>query len=125
MLAVVTAVMVYRGLLVLRYYRRPRRDETPVERFAELPVVTVQLPIYNERFVVERLLESVCRIDWPSDRLEVQLLDDSTDETTAIAARKVAELRDRGFDVKHVHRVDRTGYKAGALREATAVARGD
>jgi cellulose synthase/poly-beta-1,6-N-acetylglucosamine synthase-like glycosyltransferase len=125
MLAVVTAVMVYRGLLVLRFYRRPRADETPRQRFPEPPVVTVQLPIFNERFVVERLLESVCRLDWPRDRLEVQLLDDSTDETVAIAGAKVRELRARGFDVKHLHRTDRTGYKAGALREATHLARGD
>jgi cellulose synthase/poly-beta-1,6-N-acetylglucosamine synthase-like glycosyltransferase len=125
MLAVVTAVMAYRGLLVLRFYRRPRADETPRARFPGPPVVTVQLPIFNERFVVERLLESVCRIDWPIDRLEVQLLDDSTDETVSIAAAKVRELRARGFDVKHLHRTDRTGYKAGALREAMAAARGD
>jgi cellulose synthase/poly-beta-1,6-N-acetylglucosamine synthase-like glycosyltransferase len=125
MLAVVTAVMVYRGLLVLRFYGRPRDDEVPGERFDGPPVVTVQLPIFNERFVVERLLESVCRIDWPTDRLEVQLLDDSTDETVEIAAAKVRELRARGFDVKHLHRTDRTGYKAGALREAMASARGD
>jgi cellulose synthase/poly-beta-1,6-N-acetylglucosamine synthase-like glycosyltransferase len=125
MLSVVAAIMVYRGLLVLRFYKRPRTDERPKARFDDLPVVTVQLPIYNERFVVERLLESVCRIDWPADRLEVQLLDDSTDDTVAIAAAKVRELRARGHDVKHIHRVDRTGYKAGALREATASARGD
>jgi cellulose synthase/poly-beta-1,6-N-acetylglucosamine synthase-like glycosyltransferase len=125
MLAVVAAVMVYRGLLVLRFYWRPRTDEVPARRFVEPPVVTVQLPIYNERFVVERLLESVCRIDWPTDRLEVQLLDDSTDETVEIAAAKVRELRARGYDVKHLHRTDRTGYKAGALREAMSLARGD
>src|SRR5262245_15369612 len=104
--------MVYRTLLIARYYAKPRKDETPGERFPTEPVVTVQLPIFNEQFVVERLLESVCAMDWPKDRLEVQLLDDSTDETVGIAAAKVAELVARGFDVKHLHRTDRTGYKA-------------
>lgn len=125
LLAVVTAVMLYRGFLIVRYYRRPSGDESPAGRFPDEPVVTVQLPIYNERFVVERLLEAVCAFDWPRDRLEVQLLDDSTDETVAIAAAKVAELRARGYDVKHVHRTDRTGYKAGALAGAMGDARGE
>jgi cellulose synthase/poly-beta-1,6-N-acetylglucosamine synthase-like glycosyltransferase len=123
-LAVVASVMLYRALLIVRYYLRPRDDEAPRERFAREPVVTVQLPVFNEQFVVERLLESVCAMDWPRDRLQVQLLDDSTDDTVAIAAGKVAELVARGFDVVHVHRTDRTGYKAGALREATPRARG-
>ncbi len=125
MLGVVATVMLYRGLLVFRYYRRPRCDEQPKGRFAEPPIVTIQLPVYNERYVVTRLLEAVCAIDWPRDRLEVQLLDDSTDDTREIAAAKVAELRARGFDVKHVHRADRTGYKAGALKHATPLARGE
>jgi cellulose synthase/poly-beta-1,6-N-acetylglucosamine synthase-like glycosyltransferase len=125
LLGVVTAVMLYRALLIVRYYRMPKGDEEPKERFPEEPVVTVQLPIFNEQFVVERLLESVCALDWPRERLEVQLLDDSTDDTVEISRAKVEELRARGFDVKHVHRTDRTGYKAGALREAAASARGE
>lgn len=124
-LAVVAAVMGYRALLIVRYLRRKWVDETPRSTFSSEPVVTIQLPIFNERFVVERLLEAVCAIDWPADRLEVQLLDDSTDDTKEIAARKVAELVARGHDVKHVHRVDRTGYKAGALAAATPAARGE
>jgi cellulose synthase/poly-beta-1,6-N-acetylglucosamine synthase-like glycosyltransferase len=125
LLGVVSAVMLYRGLLIVRYYRRPRGDESPAARFGTEPVVTVQLPLYNERFVVDRLLESVCAFDWPRDRLEVQVLDDSTDDTVEITARKVAELCARGFDVKHVHRTDRTGYKAGALGAALPEARGE
>ena len=124
LLAMVGSVMLYRSLLIVRYYAKPRKDEEPRARFPEEPVVTVQLPVFNEQFVVERLLESVCALDWPRDRLEVHLLDDSTDDTVAIAARKVAELRARGFDVHHLHRTDRTGYKAGALREGTPRARG-
>jgi cellulose synthase/poly-beta-1,6-N-acetylglucosamine synthase-like glycosyltransferase len=125
MLCIVATVMLYRGLLVFRYYARPRHDEKPKSLFPEPPVVTVQLPVYNERFVVTRLLDAVCALDWPRDRLEVQLLDDSTDDTREIAAAKVAELVARGFDVKHVRRPDRTGYKAGALKYATPMARGD
>ena len=85
----------------------------------------MQLPVFNERFVVERLLDAVCAIDWPRDRFEVQLLDDRTDDTRAIAAAKVASLQAAGLDVKHLHRTDRRGYKAGALAAATPQARGE
>jgi cellulose synthase/poly-beta-1,6-N-acetylglucosamine synthase-like glycosyltransferase len=125
LLAIVAAVMFYRGLLIFRYYRSAREDEKPREPFGSEPVVTVQLPIYNERFVIERLLESVCAMDWPRDRLEVQVLDDSTDETVELVAARVGSLRRRGFDVHHVRRPDRTGYKSGALREGLRTARGD
>jgi cellulose synthase/poly-beta-1,6-N-acetylglucosamine synthase-like glycosyltransferase len=79
------------------------------------PEVCVQLPIYNERYVAERVLDAVCGLDWPRDRLEVQVLDDSDDDTTAIVERRAAQLRRRGFRVSHVRRGTRTGYKAGAL----------
>jgi len=125
LLGTVAAVMLYRGCLIVRYFLHGKEDEVPAARFGEEPVVTIQLPIFNERFVVDRLLESICAFDWPREKLEIQLLDDSTDDTVEVAARKVAELRERGFDVQHVHRTDRTGYKAGALREGMAVARGD
>ncbi len=125
LLGLVTAVMFYRSFLILRYYLHPKDDVEPKARFDEEPVVTVQLPVFNEQFVVERLLDSVCAFDWPRDKLEIQLLDDSTDGTVHISAAKVAALRQEGYDVVHLHRTDRTGYKAGALREATAVAKGD
>ncbi len=125
LLAIVAAVMLYRGYLIVRYFRHPKGDPTPDKRFPEEPVVTIQLPIFNEKFVVERLLDAVCAFDWPRDKLEIQLLDDSTDDTVAVAAAKVAALREEGFDVQHIHRTDRTGYKAGALREGMDVARGD
>jgi cellulose synthase/poly-beta-1,6-N-acetylglucosamine synthase-like glycosyltransferase len=125
LLGLVTAVMLYRGLLIVRYYKRPKGDEVPKDRFDDLPVVTVQLPLYNEKFVVERLLDAVAEMDWPRDRLEIQVLDDSTDETVEIAAAKVASLRRRGVDAKHLRRGDRTGYKAGALKEGMRLARGE
>jgi cellulose synthase/poly-beta-1,6-N-acetylglucosamine synthase-like glycosyltransferase len=90
----------------------------------ELPIVTVQLPLYNEATVVERLLDSVARFDYPHDRLEIQVLDDSTDETEALARRKVLELRDRGLDVVYLRRSNRVGYKAGALEYGLERAKG-
>lgn len=90
-----------------------------------LPFVTVQLPIYNEQYVVERLIDHVLRLDYPKDRLEVQVLDDSTDETVALVAEKVREGRARGIAVHHVRRATREGFKAGALRAGLASARGE
>ena len=89
------------------------------------PLVTVQLPLYNEMYVAERLIDAVCRLDYPAGRLEIQVLDDSTDETTEIVARAVAEQRARGVDIHHLHRTDRSGFKAGALVTGLAKARGE
>lgn len=89
------------------------------------PVVSLQLPIYNERTTVEGLLDAVAELRYPKDRLEVQLLDDSTDETVAIAERKVTELRNRGIDIKHIRRANRQGFKAGALSHGLEQAKGD
>src|SRR5262245_66196833 len=94
---------------------RDRVPRPPVHRFAELPVVTIQLPIYNEMYVVDRLVDAVCAIDYPLDKLEIQVLDDSTDETREIAELAVRRQAARGFDIKYLHRTDRTGFKAGAL----------
>ena len=82
-----------------------------------LPPVTVQLPIYNELYVAERVIDAACRLDYPADRLEIQVLDDSTDETADLIAHVVDEYRRRGVDIVHLHRQERTGYKAGALAE--------
>jgi len=90
-----------------------------------LPRVTVQLPVYNEEAVVERLLTSVGALDWPRELLQIQLLDDSTDETPTLAAVQIAALRARGLDVSHVRRTVRTGYKAGALQDALASVTGE
>lgn len=125
LLGLVSAVMLYRAFLIVRYLRHPRGDPAPSTLFEEPPVVTVQLPVFNERFVVERLIDSVCALRWPRDRLEIQVLDDSTDDTKEIAAAKVAAMRAQGFDIVHLHRVDRSGYKAGALAAAMPKARGD
>ncbi|MEZ4649228.1 MAG: glycosyltransferase [Candidatus Eisenbacteria bacterium] len=90
-----------------------------------LPRVTTQLPIYNERFVAERLLRAVVRMEYPRDRHQIQVLDDSDDDTVEIVARAVARYRAEGYDVVHVRRADRTGFKAGALRHGTETATGE
>jgi cellulose synthase/poly-beta-1,6-N-acetylglucosamine synthase-like glycosyltransferase len=115
----------HRYLMVFRYYRYRHRRPEPKGRFASLPVVTVQLPVYNELYVVERLIDAVCRLDYPRERLEVQVLDDSTDETSEIARRCIDYHRQSGIDIHHIHRRDRTGFKAGALAAGLTRARGE
>jgi cellulose synthase/poly-beta-1,6-N-acetylglucosamine synthase-like glycosyltransferase len=115
----------HRSTLVYLYYRNRRRDPEPRLRFSELPIVTVQLPLFNEMYVAARLLDAVARIDYPRDRFEVQVLDDSTDETQDICRAKVAELAATGLDIKYIHRSDRTGFKAGALAAGLKCARGE
>lgn len=92
---------------------------------ADLPFVTIQLPIYNEYYVAERIIQSACDVDYPRDRFEVQVLDDSTDETLALTRRIVREHRARGIDIVHLHRDKRTGYKSGALAYGLERARGE
>jgi cellulose synthase/poly-beta-1,6-N-acetylglucosamine synthase-like glycosyltransferase len=118
--------------LYWRSRRRRQAEESDIKaRFqtkytdANLPVVTTQLPIYNEQNVIERLLRAVCSFDYPSNKHEIQVLDDSTDETTEIVAGLVADLRAEGHDIQHLHRSDRTGYKAGALAAGLEQARGE
>jgi cellulose synthase/poly-beta-1,6-N-acetylglucosamine synthase-like glycosyltransferase len=94
----------------------------PVQKW---PRVTVQLPIYNERYVVERLIESVCRFDYPKQLLEVQILDDSTDDTVDIVRALVRQMTERGTDVQYIHRDDRAGFKAGALKGGLKTAKGE
>ncbi|UCG11288.1 MAG: glycosyltransferase [Deltaproteobacteria bacterium] len=89
------------------------------------PRVTIQLPIFNERYVAERLVKSACHIDYPKELLEVQVLDDSTDDTVEICRSVVEEMREQGFDITHLHRSVRTGYKAGALKEGLRSAKGE
>ncbi|GAB5546389.1 MAG: glycosyltransferase family 2 protein [Sandaracinaceae bacterium] len=115
----------HRGQLVYLYWKHRKRAPKPPRKFEELPVVTVQLPMFNELYVAERLMESVASLEYPKDKLEIQVLDDSTDETVSIAKAKVEELVERGYRAVYLHRTDRTGYKAGALEEGVKVASGD
>src|SRR4026209_1332857 len=100
-------------------------DQALPPPLAVLPRVTIQLPIYNEMYVADRLIDTVCEMDDPRELLEIQVLDDSTDETTEIAELAVRRHAARGFDIKYLHRVDRTGYKAGALEAGLRVAKAD
>jgi cellulose synthase/poly-beta-1,6-N-acetylglucosamine synthase-like glycosyltransferase len=116
---------IHRYVLTWLYLKNRHKVPKPEKFFEELPSVTVQLPIFNERYVVERLLEAVSRLDYPQDLLEIQLLDDSTDETKAVAERLARRYAAAGVPVNYLHRENREGYKAGALAEGLKVARGE
>src|SRR6202167_3982018 len=108
----------HRYVLVYLYYKHKKNRTTePAAHFSELPRVTVQLPIFNEQFVVERLLDAICRVNYPLEKLDIQVLDDSTDETVAVARGLVNYYAARGFPVSYHHRSNREGFKAGALTE--------
>jgi cellulose synthase/poly-beta-1,6-N-acetylglucosamine synthase-like glycosyltransferase len=114
------------GFVMVYYHFKSRTKEEPPDlTLQEFPPVTVQLPIYNEVYVVERLIKAACGIKYPKEKLEIQVLDDSTDETTSVVMRTVAEMVARGYDIKHIQRGTREGYKAGALREGLKTARGE
>ncbi len=115
----------HRMMLVILYYRTRDRGPVPQGRLSPLPRVTVQLPIYNEKYVVVRLIDAAVRIDYPPELLEIQVLDDSTDETSELARAAVARHRASGADIHHIRRVHRTGFKAGALQEGLRTASGE
>src|SRR5262245_62635113 len=124
-LVILAVFGLHRYVMVFLYYRHRDRRALPQAPPARLPKVTVQLPLYNEMYVVDRLLDSVCRIDYPKELLEIQVLDDSTDETVAIAEAACERHRSAGFDVKYLHRDNRHGFKAGALDEGLRAASGE
>ena len=115
----------HRYYLVYMYMRNRDKQPKAGPQLSPLPVVTIQLPLYNEMYVADRLIESVCGLDYPRELLELQVLDDSTDETSGIAEAAVRRFTSQGFDIKFYHRMDRTGYKAGALEAGLKVARGE
>jgi len=107
-------------------FKKHRRDKIlPLSEFNTLPRVTIQLPVFNERYVVERLIDYVSRIRYPIDLMEIQVLDDSTDETVEIARKKCEEKKKEGFNIKYIHRTDRTGFKAGALENGLNMTDGE
>src|SRR5688500_20111660 len=117
----------YRIKQVIDFWRYRKFVPRPSRRYseAELPRITVQLPLFNELYVVDRLLKAVTGIDYPRDRFEIQVLDDSTDETTRVAEAVVKKYQEQGFDIHYIHRDDRTGFKAGALENGLKTAKGD
>ena len=123
LLALYTALMLVltiyaaHAYLMLYLYRKNGVSRVkPVRAYTEWPRVTVQLPIYNEQYVVTRLLEAVCALDYPRDHLEIQILDDSTDETQDLARKLAVRFQTQGINIKYLHRTNRQGFKAGALK---------
>jgi cellulose synthase/poly-beta-1,6-N-acetylglucosamine synthase-like glycosyltransferase len=111
--------------LLLLIYWRHRRDTLPTPKIHDFPSVTVQLPLYNERYVVERLLDACAQLDYPHERLTIQVLDDSTDDTAQIAAKTCAKWQQQGVNMQHIRRAERKGYKAGALAYGMTLSNSD
>lgn len=115
--------------LLINYLKAQKKASTcclmRLDQESELPLVTIQLPVFNELYVMERLLDNMALIEYPKEKLEIQVLDDSTDESVEITASKVTMLKELGFDIEHIRREDRSGFKAGALKEGLRIAKGD
>ena len=115
--------------LLFNYLKAQKKEDTS-EKFDfnnqdEIPFVTIQLPVYNELYVMERLLTNIVKLKYPKDKLEIQVLDDSTDESVASTAKQINELQIAGIDIKHIQRTNREGFKAGALKEGLKTAKGE
>jgi len=117
----------HRYFMVYLYLKNKKNKPEPLREYApkDLPMVTIQLPMYNEMYVAQRLIDTVVKMDYPQELLEIQVLDDSTDETTQIAAERVQHHREQGINIRLLHRENRKGYKAGALEEGLSEARGE
>ena len=142
MIVAYTIIVVYSLALILIFmyalaqlnllfnYRSAQKKEDTSPKFdftnsKEIPRVTIQLPVYNEIYVMERLLDNIVTLEYPGDKLEIQVLDDSTDESIVTTEKHIKRLQKRGINIQHVHRTDRTGYKAGALDAAMDQVEGD
>lgn len=114
------------GFVMIYYHRKyGHNNPVPQNNLIDEPLVTIQLPLYNEMYVVDRLINAVCEIEYPKDKMEIQVLDDSTDETTSIVAGIVEQKKKLGFDISHIRRGTREGFKAGALKEGMKIAKGE
>lgn len=120
-----SAYGLHRYSIIYLFLKYRKQEPKPLREFETLPVVTVQLPIYNEFYVVERLLESVAQLDYPKEKLQIQVLDDSTDDTVELTQTRVDAMRREGWDISVVRRDSRVGFKAGALEEGQKTAKGD
>jgi cellulose synthase/poly-beta-1,6-N-acetylglucosamine synthase-like glycosyltransferase len=121
-LCITTYCVLQADLLV--FYRKKEKAETPPMP-NPAPLVTIQLPLYNEQYVAERLIDNIVKLEYPKDRLQIQVIDDSTDETVEIIAKKVASYQAQGVNIDHVRRPNRHGFKAGALKDAMPMATGE
>jgi len=116
---------IHRYALVYNYFKNRRNIAGPLPDISQWPKVTVQLPIYNERYVIERLIEAVAQFDYPRELLDIQVLDDSTDETQEVASACVERYKALGLSISYIHRDNREGFKAGALQEGMKQASGE
>ncbi len=117
---------IHRYTMAYQYFKyRKNHNPNPPRHFDELPLVTIQLPIFNEQFVIDRLIEAVCAIEYPREKLEIQVLDDSTDETVQVASAIVERYAALGHNIVYIHRTNRIGFKAGALAAGLKVAKGE
>ncbi len=118
---------VSQAFLVVKYLmsKKKQQRDLPAIAIETLPMVTIQLPVYNEKYVVERLIDAAVNIEYPSHKKQIQVLDDSTDETTELIAKKIDGYFKAGIEILHIRRTVRTGYKAGALKESLATATGE
>ena len=124
-LAILSFYGLHRYMMVYLYRKHHKRAIAPATRFEELPRVTIQIPSYNEMYVIERVIDAVCAFDYPSNLMDIQVLDDSTDETQRIARDAVERWSTLGRDIQYIHRDDRTGFKAGALENGLLTAKGE
>ncbi len=111
--------------LTILYKKRKKHQHKIDEELTSYPYLTIQLPIFNELYMVDRLIDAVCAIHYPKSKLEIQILDDSTDETTQAIAEKIVAFLENGFDIQHIRRGTRTGFKAGALQEGLRQSKGE
>ncbi len=125
LLAILCLFGLHRLSMVVRWYKHRHVQYTVDKKFDSLPKITVQIPVYNERFVAERCIDAVVKFNYPADKLQIQIVDDSTDDSKELIARCVLDYQKQGIDITHVHRSNRVGFKAGALKEAMESATGE
>ncbi|HMC59267.1 MAG TPA: glycosyltransferase, partial [Candidatus Solibacter sp.] len=124
-LAILSVYGLHRYEIIRTYFKHRKNTVAVPKRYEQLPPVTIQLPIYNERYVVERLIDEVVKIEYPKELLQIQVLDDSTDDTAPYAEALVDRYRALGYPIEYHHRANRNGYKAGALQEGLRTATGE
>jgi cellulose synthase/poly-beta-1,6-N-acetylglucosamine synthase-like glycosyltransferase len=113
--AVLLALYTSGQVIILFRFWRTYRQTTPTQPITDYPTVTIQLPLYNEQYVAQRLIHAVAQLDYPHDKLWIQILDDSSDNTSQVVAQTITDLQAQGIQIQHIQRTERTGYKAGAL----------
>jgi len=124
-LLIIFGYALVQGTLAVLYLKAKKKNAEKPKALIDFPIVTIQLPVFNEKYVVDRLIKTVVQMDYPKDKLEIQILDDSTDETSEIIAKRVQEYAKLGFLITHVQRTNRVGFKAGALAEGLTRVKGE